>query len=91
MPPSLFVVLTPRDDVRGPGVDLLVASGTAVRLDGPGRLNRAHLPAGWRADDEVAAERGAVFLVGLAASAWVRAPGRHASAPPSITIEAPVT
>jgi hypothetical protein len=91
MTPSLFVVLTPRDDVPGPGTDLLVAPGASVRLDGPGRLNRAHLPAERRADDDVAAERGAVFLVGFVASLWMRAPRRHASAPPSITIDAPVT
>jgi hypothetical protein len=91
MPAALFVVLTPRDDVRSPGADLLVAPGAAVRLEGFGRLNRAHLPAGRRTDDDVAPERGAVFLVCFAASPRVGAPRRHASAPPSITIEAPVT
>ena len=91
MPAPLFVVLTPRDDVRSPRVDLLVAPRAAVHLDGFGRLNCAHLPAGRRTDDDVATERGVVFLVGFAAPPWVRAPRRHASAPPSITIEAPVT
>ena len=91
MAPSLFVVLTPGDDVRCAGMDLLVAPGAAIRLDGSRRLNRAHLPAGRGTDDDVAAEGGVVFLVGFAASPWVCAPRRHASAPPSITIDAPVT
>ena len=92
VPPAFFVVLSPRDDVTGSGTDLLVAPGASVRLHRFDGLHRAHLPSRWRADDDVSCE-GIPFLVvvGLAASPWMRAPRRHANAPPSMTIEDPVT
>jgi hypothetical protein len=91
VPPTFFVVVSPRDDVTGSGTDLLVASGAPVRLHGFDRLHRAHLPSGWRAHHDVSREGRPFLVVGLAASPWMRAPRRHANAPPSMTIEDPVT
>src|SRR5207244_9800356 len=90
VPAAFLVVLPPRDDVARPLADLLVAPGAPVHLHGVDRLDCSHLPPERRRDRRVRRDR-ALFVCRLAAPLGTRAPRRHASAPPSITIVDPVT
>jgi hypothetical protein len=63
VPAAFFVVVPPRDDVRGADPHLLVAARAAVLFHGARRRDRARGPSRWRIDREIERRR-TLFVVG---------------------------